>query len=78
MSVVDFDLADPNEGYEYGVQGEYNGDWSMVITNHFQGWYPSRNSATNALAQLRATRYGWRSNRQYRLVRRPVGEVEVL
>lgn len=66
------------EGYEYGVQIEWNGEWSMVHTNHFHGWYPSKASANNALSQLRATRYGYPKNREYRLVRRPVGRVEVL
>lgn len=66
------------DGYEYGVQAEYNGEWSMVHTNHFHGWYPSQSSAKNAVAQLRATRYSYRSNREYRLVRRPYGAVEVV
>lgn len=66
------------EDYEYGVQIERNGKWSMVITNHFRGWYPSKASANNALAQLRATRYAYRNNREYRLVRRPFGATEVV
>lgn len=66
------------EDYEYGVQSEWNGEWSMVHTNHFHGWYPSQASANNALAQLRATRYGYRSNLEYRLVRRPFGATEVV
>jgi hypothetical protein len=66
------------DGYEYGVQIEYKGEWKMVHTNHFHGWYPSEGSAKNALAQLKATRYGYRSNREYRLVRRPFGAVEVV
>jgi hypothetical protein len=65
-------------GYEYGVQGNWDGEWFMVHTNHFHGWYPSEKSAKNALAQLRAVRYGYRVNRDYRLVRRPYGEVEVI
>lgn len=42
------------EGHEYGVQISWNGegDWTMVSTNHFHGWYPSEKSAKNALAQL--------------------------
>jgi len=66
------------DDYEYGVQIEYKGEWKMVHTNHFHGWYPSKSSANNALAQLRATRYGYRSDREYRLVRRPYGAVEVV
>lgn len=66
------------DGYEYGVQVEYNGEWRMVHTNHFHGWYPTQASANNALAQLRATRYGYRSTRQYRPVRRPFGAIEVV
>lgn len=66
------------EDYEYGVQSEWNGEWSMVHTNHFHGWYPSKASANNALAQLRAARYGYRSNREYRRVRRPYGAIEVV
>lgn len=66
------------EDYEYGVQVEWHGKWSMVHTNHFHGWYPSKASANNALAQLRAARYGYRSNREYRLVRRPFGATEVV
>jgi len=68
------------EDYEYGVQhhdGKSN-EWRMTWTNHFDGWYPSEKSAKNALAQLRATRYGYRSGCLYRMVRRPVGEIEVL
>lgn len=66
------------EDYEYGVQSEWNGEWSMVHTNHFHGWYPTKASANNALAQLRATRYGYRSDREFRLVRRAVGEIEAV
>lgn len=64
--------------YEYGVQDKWNGEWSMVHTNHFHGWYPTKASANNALSQLRATRYGYRSNCEYRLVRRAVGEIEAV
>lgn len=68
------------EDYEYGVQVkiEWNGKWSMVHTNHFHGWYPSKASANNALAQLNATRYGYPNNREHRLVRRPFGATEVV
>lgn len=74
------DSALLTEGYEYGVQyySTHYGEWRMASTNHFNGWYPSKASANNALAQLRATRYGYRSDQEYRAVRRPVGEVEVL
>lgn len=68
------------EGYEYGIQyySEWKSEWVMASTNHFDGWYPSEKSRNNALAQLRATRYGWKSTTEYRPVRRPVGEIEVL
>lgn len=66
------------DDYEYGVQSEWRGEWSMVHTNHFHGWYPSKASANNALAQLRATRWGRPNTREYRLVRRPFGAVEVV
>jgi hypothetical protein len=68
------------EGYEYGIQHHYGptGEWKMTSTNHFDGWYPSEKSMKNALAQLRATRYGWKSGLIYRPVRRPVGVIEVL
>ena len=68
------------EGYEYGVQHfstHYN-EWRMTSTNHFHGWYPTKKSAKNALVQLRTARYGYRSNLEYRLIRRPYGEVEVV
>lgn len=66
-------------GYEYGIQyySEWRAEWVMASTNHFEGWYPSEKSRNNALAQLRATRYGWKSDTEYRPVRRPVGEIEV-
>lgn len=67
--------------YEYGIQyfePNYYKDWRMAKTNHFHGWYPTEKSAKNACAQLKATRYGYRSDREFRLVRRPVGEIEVV
>lgn len=69
-----------DQEYEYGIQyySTHYKEWRMMSTNNFQGWYPSRGSANNALAQLRATRYVWKSDTQYRPVRRPVGEIEVL
>lgn len=67
------------EDYEYGVQIKWNDEWSMSGTNHFPtGWYENEKGAKNALAQLRAERYGRRSAYEYRLVRRPVGGVEVV
>lgn len=67
--------------YEYGVQyyePQHYKDWRMASTNHFNGWYPSEKSAKNALAQLRTTRYGYQPSYEYRMIRRPVGEIEVL
>lgn len=77
------------EGYEYNIQyrwlelGRMNHDtteWHYSYTNKFseENWYPSLKSVKNALAQLCATRYGYRRSdgREYRIVRRPVGEVE--
>lgn len=68
------------EEFEYGIQyySEYRQEWVMATTNHFHGWYPTEKSAKNALAQLRATRYGYRSNYEFRPVRRRVGAVEVV
>lgn len=66
------------DGYEYGVQSEWRGEWSMVHTNHFHGWYPSKGSANNALAQLRSPGWGRPAQYKYRLVRRPFGAVEVV
>lgn len=66
------------EDYEHGVQyysTHYN-EWRMASTNHFNGWYPSEGSANNAIAQLRATRYGWKNETKYRRVKRPVGPIE--
>lgn len=68
------------EGYEYGVQ--YYADnfnppvWRLATTNHFRGWYPSEKSMKNALAQLRAPRWGHAPSYEYRPVRRPVGAIE--
>lgn len=64
------------EDYEYGVQSKWGEKWSMISTNHFNGWYPSKASANNALAQVRS-RGAWR-NKEYRLVRRPFGRNEVV
>jgi hypothetical protein len=66
--------------YEYGIQyfSTYYNEWRMASTNHFEGWYPSKGSRNNALAQLRATRWGRQPDTEYRPVRRPVGEVEVM
>lgn len=69
------------EEYEYGVQSKWRDEWHMMTTNHFSGWYPSEASAKNALAQKRAQgkRYGgYHAEREFRLVRRPVGPVEVI
>ena len=68
------------EGYEYGVQhfSPHENKWRMTWTNHFDGWYPSEKSAKNALAQLRAPAWGYPPQTEYRLVRRPVGEIEVI
>lgn len=74
-------LTKEAEEYEYGVQyyePQHHKTWRMASTNHFNGWYPSEKSAKNALAQLRATRWGYASSYEYRMVRRPVGEVEVI
>jgi hypothetical protein len=80
VDMVEFLMDNDDDKFEYGVQyyWEYAQEWRMMTTNAFKGWYPSKSSAKNALAQLRATRYGWKSDREYRLVRRPIGEVEVL
>lgn len=79
------------DGYEYNIQyrwlepGRMNHDtteWHFSYTNRFgeDAWYPARSSANNALAQLTATRYGYRrgAGREYRIVRRPYGEWEVV
>jgi len=72
----------PIDGYEYGVQYRYEGsqEWKMAVSNRFNGWYPSERSAKNALAQLKAPRWGYYSQNtyEYRLVRRPFGATEVV
>ena len=78
------------EGYEYNIQYRWTDpqtierlgdDWDYIYTNRFDQdrWYPSRASVNNALAQMTATRYGYRrsDNREYRIVKRPYGAVEV-
>ena len=69
--------------YEYGVEYYAKNSnppvWRLATTNHFRGWYPSERSAKNALAQLRSTTlYGRPPVYEFRLVRRPVGEIEVV
>jgi hypothetical protein len=79
------------EGYEYNIQYRWTdpqtieqlGDeWEYSYTNRFNDdcWYPKRSSVNNALAQMTATRYGYNRspNREYRIVRRPYGAVEVV
>lgn len=79
------------EGYEYNIQYRWTkpelierlGDeWEFTWTNRFSSdnWYPTKASVNNALAQLTATRYGYRrgADREYRIVRRPYGAVEVV
>lgn len=68
------------EGYEYSVQYKWNDKWDFFSTNRFSRdtWYPSKSSAKNALAQMRAPSYGRPAQYEYRLVRRPVGAVEVV
>lgn len=68
------------EGYEYKIQ--YNNPvrgWENTWTNQYAGdeWYPNEKGAKNALAQMRATRYGRVKNAEdYRLIRRPYGPWE--
>jgi len=77
--------------YEYNIQyrwlepGKWDRDttkWHYNYTNKFseENWYPSLKSVKNALAQMTATRYGYQrgQDKEYRLVRRPVGQVEVV
>lgn len=66
--------------YEYNLQYKWRDEWRFFSTNRFSRdtWYPSRASAKNALAQMRATRWGRPAEYEYRLVRRPVGEWEVV
>lgn len=68
------------QGYEYKVQRLWNGEWYNTGTNHFgrDVWYPSLSSGKNALAQHRANRWGVPNTNVYRLIRRPVGEAEVV
>jgi len=79
------------EGYEYNIQyrwldvhtwNGYDTEWHYNCTNKFsaENWYPSLKSVKNALAQMTATRYGYQQShdREFRVVRRPVGEVEVV
>lgn len=79
------------EGYEYNIQYRYTDpkiterlgvEWHYIYTNRFndENWYPKRSSVNNALAQMTATRYGYRRSdgREYRIVRRPYGAVEVV
>lgn len=68
------------EGYEYKVQYLINGEWKNTWTNQFDRdeWYSSEKSGKNALAQLRATRYGRSPRYEYRLIKRPYGAWEVV
>lgn len=77
------------EGYEYNIQyrilepGIHNHDttkWHYSYTNKFnsENWYPSLKSVNNAMAQLKTPRWGQKVWREFRVVRRPYGEVEVL
>lgn len=70
----------PYLGYEYKTQYLWNGEWENTWTNGYgpDDWYPSLRKAKNALAQLKATRYGRRSSYEYRMIRRPYGQVEVI
>lgn len=71
-------------GYEYKVQiwDKYANPpkWTNTSTNRFDRdvWYPNTASANNALAQHRASRWGRINDREYRLIKRPYGEVEVV
>lgn len=95
MTVSAAEFTDPvmfvAEGYEYNIQyrhlepgvwGLDTTEWHYSYTNKFnsENWYPSSKAVKNALAQLKATRYGYSrvDGREYRIVRRPVGEVEIL
>lgn len=68
------------EDYEWGVQRQWRGEgeWKMVVTNRFNGWYPTDNSAKNALAQLKSPAWGYQTPHKYRLVKRPFGATEVI
>lgn len=67
-----------DENYEYGIEYLVNGEWKKAHSNRFSGWYDNKKGARNALAQFRATRYGRPARYEYRLVRRPFGDVEVV
>lgn len=80
---VDGYLVMKVEDYEYGVQYLASNfdppEWKMSWSNkHETGWYANEKCAKNALAQLRAPSYGRPSLYEYRLVRRPVGAVEIV
>ncbi len=66
------------DSYEYGVQTRCgdDGEWKMVRSNRFHGWYPSEKSAKNAWAQLKASRGAWNPKYQFRPVRRAVSASE--
>jgi len=67
-------------GFEYKVQVLRDDVWDNTWTNQYgpDEWYSTLKGARYALAQLRATRYGRVNTNQYRLVRRPYGEIEVV
>lgn len=76
-------------GYEYNIQYRWlepgihdrnTTEWHYSFTNKFssEAWYPNSKSVKNALAQLRTPRWGQKLNREFRVVRRPYGEVEIL
>lgn len=67
------------EEYEYKIQLlDRDGEWRNTWTNQFDSdvWYPNYKSAKNALAQLRATRWGQPSRYEYRMIKRPYGKSE--
>lgn len=79
------------EGYEYNIQYRWTDPelierlgqgWEYSYTNRFSddAWYPSLKSVNNAMAQIKATRYGYSraDRREYRIVKRPYGAVEVV
>lgn len=79
------------EGYEYNIQYRWTdpeiierlGDgWEYSYTNRFSydAWYPSLKSVNKAMAQIGATRFSYSraGNREYRIVKRPYGAVEVV
>jgi hypothetical protein len=67
-------------GFEYKIQVLSGDVWENTWTNQFDSddWYPTLKGARNALAQMKATRYGRVNTNQYRMVRRPYGEIEVV